>query len=94
MLIGPQTAHRGELLRAFTAIGRIRDQGPYLVESTAGVEMWRRGNQFLPCSPVRVTSLLPSLRFGDNPSWEARFRFAGFPIGEDDFTVIREAMVS
>ena len=90
----PKTVYPdGEPLKAFTAIGRVADDEPYLVELSPGVEAWRRNVDFLDCEEAPIRPLLEKLDFIEDTSrWGYKFRFGVFKIDDHDFKLIRSAM--
>lgn len=90
----PRTGYPdGPPLQAFTAIGRIADDAPYLDPAAPDVERWRRNVDFLDCEETPIRPLLEHLDFiEDKARWGYKFRFGVFRIGDDDLHVIRSAM--
>ncbi|MGV0606149.1 EVE domain-containing protein [Mycolicibacterium sp. XJ1904] len=89
----PRTVYPdGPPLRAFTAIGQIVDDEPYLDAST-DTERWRRNVDFLDCAETPIRPLIEHLEFIEDKSrWGHKFRFGVFKIGDADLEVIRSAM--
>ncbi|KUI05366.1 EVE domain-containing protein [Mycolicibacterium acapulense] len=89
----PRTVYPdGPPLQAFTAIGQIVDDEPYLDAST-DTERWRRNVDFLDCAETPIRPLIEHLDFIEDKSrWGYKFRFGVFKIGDADFEVIRSAM--
>lgn len=90
----PRTVYPdGPPLQAFTAIGRIADDEPYLDAPSPDVERWRRNVDFLDCSETPIRPLIEHLDFiEDKARWGFKFRFGVFKIGDADMEVIRSAM--
>lgn len=90
----PRTAFQsGDLLQAFTAIGRIEDDEPYQVEMTPTFHPWRRRAQFFASEEALAKPLVPVLDFVANKGkWGLYFRRGLFQIPEADFQCISEAM--
>ncbi|OBB74923.1 EVE domain-containing protein [Mycobacterium sp. 852014-52144_SCH5372336] len=83
----------GPPLQAFTAIGQIADDEPYLDPASPDVERWRRNVDFLDAHETPIRPLLEKLDFiEDTARWGYKFRFGVFKIGDDDLDVIRSAM--
>jgi len=83
----------GEALRMFTAIGRIKDNEPYLADMGNGFAMTRRDVEFFDSTDVPVWPLIDQLHFIRNKqSWGAAFRFGHLEIPEHDFQLIADAM--
>ncbi|MGV0788951.1 EVE domain-containing protein [Mycolicibacterium sp. XJ2] len=82
----------GPPLQAFTAIGQIVDDEPYLDAST-DTDRWRRNVDFLDCAETPIRPLIEHLDFIEDKSrWGYKFRFGVFKIGDADLEVIRSAM--
>ncbi|OBF90002.1 Protein of uncharacterised function DUF55 [Mycolicibacterium flavescens] len=92
----PRTVYPdGPPLQAFTAIGQIADDEPYLDSASPDVERWRRNVDFLDAHETPIRPLLEKLNFiEDKTRWGYKFRFGVFKIGDDDLEVIRSAMTS
>jgi hypothetical protein len=90
----PKTDHPdGAPLQSFTALGRVLDDEPVLVEAGPDVRVWRRGIAFLDGAETPIRPLLDHLGFiVDKKRWGFRFRFGLFRIPDEDFAVIRQAM--
>jgi len=79
--------------QAFTAIGRLVDDGIYQVEITEDFCPFRREVDYLPCSPADIRPLLDELFFTkDAPNWGWLFRRGHFEIQKADFERIASAM--
>nr|WP_090277056.1 EVE domain-containing protein [Mycolicibacterium komanii]CRL70943.1 hypothetical protein CPGR_02193 [Mycolicibacterium komanii] len=92
----PRTVYPdGPPLQAFTAIGRVADDEPYLDPAAPDEERWRRNVDFLDAHEAPIRPLLEHLDFiEDKARWGYKFRFGVFKIGDDDLEVIRSAMTS
>ncbi|KUI45886.1 EVE domain-containing protein [Mycobacterium sp. GA-1199] len=89
----PRTVYPdGPPLQAFTAIGQIADDEPYL-DASPEAERWRRNVDFLDCAETPIRPLIEHLDFIEDKSrWGYKFRFGLFKIGDADLEVIRSAM--
>lgn len=89
----PRTVYPdGAPLQAFTAIGQIADDEPYL-DASPEAERWRRNVDFLDCTQTPIRPLIEHLDFIEDKSrWGYKFRFGLFKIGDADLEVIRSAM--
>ena len=83
----------GAALQAFTAVGRILDEAPYIAEQSECFHPYRRNVKFFKCRQAPIRPLLQELTFtkGDE-NWGMAFRRAAFQITEDDFKIIAGAM--
>jgi predicted RNA-binding protein len=90
----PKTSLRdGELLQAFTAIGRVADEELYQVEMAPGFTPWRRNVEFVRGVEAPIRPLIDQLSFiKDKRHWGSMFRFGLFKIPQEDFAVISQAM--
>nr|WP_090346721.1 EVE domain-containing protein [Mycolicibacterium malmesburyense]CRL79318.1 hypothetical protein CPGR_05305 [Mycolicibacterium malmesburyense] len=90
----PRTVYPdGPPLQAFTAIGRVADDEPYLDPATDDAERWRRNVDFLDSTETPIRPLIERLDFIEDKSrWGYKFRFGVFKIGDVDLEVIRSAM--
>ncbi len=90
----PRTVYPdGPPLQAFTAIGQIADDEPYLDPASPDEERWRRNVDFLDCRETPIRPLIEHLEFIEDKSrWGYKFRFGVFKIGDDDLEVICSAM--
>lgn len=83
----------GPPLQAFTAIGQIADDEPYLDAASPDGERWRRNVDFLDCLQTPIRPLIEKLDFiEDKTRWGYKFRFGVFRIGDADLEVLRSAM--
>ena len=90
----PRTTYPdGEVLQAFTAIGRIKSAVIYQVEMTPDFEPYRIDVDFFACDEAPVRPLIDELSFiRSKTHWGAAFRFGQVKIARDDFFRIAEAM--
>lgn len=83
----------GDPLQAFTAIGQVVDDEPYLAEVSEDFQPFRRNVDFLPCTETPIRPLIDQLDFiEDKRRWGYKFRFGVFRIDDHDLDVIRSAM--
>ncbi len=83
----------GENVRSFTAVCRIKNEPIYQVEVEESFCPFRRNASYLECEETEILPLIENLSFIKNKkSWGYVFRFGLFPIPEEDFTLIAEAM--
>lgn len=90
----PRTEMRGgELLQAFTAIGRITDDEPFQVEMAPDFHPWRRLVDFQASRHAAARHLVASLSFiTDEQRWGYPFRRGVFEVPAEDFATIASAM--
>jgi DNA-binding MarR family transcriptional regulator/predicted RNA-binding protein len=90
----PKTSLRdGELLQAFTAVGRVVDEDLYQVEQAPGFTPWRRNVEFVKSVEAPIRPLINQLSFiRDKRRWGYMFRLGLFKIPQQDFAVISRAM--
>lgn len=81
----------GEPLRAFTAIGRVVGDAPYLFDMGGGFVPYRRDVAYFDAELVTLASLRASLEFARG-SWGMLARRGHFPIALDDVRRIANAM--
>jgi len=80
-------------LRAFTAIGTLRDDRIYSVEMTAGFVPHRRDVAYVERAiAVPLEELKASLEFTQSPSWGFALRRGLVPLSARDFATIARAM--
>ena len=92
VLYSPRTSAAGEVLQAFTAIGRVRDT-PIEIGGSGPGGPFRRAAEFMPAGTAPIRPLLPALSFIRNKvQWGAAFRFGAVRVPEDDFARIAQAM--
>ena len=83
----------GELLQAFTAIGRIRNGTVYQVPVDDSFRPFRLDVDYLPAQPAPVRPLIAELSFiRSKEHWGAAFRFGVVRVPEADFARISAAM--
>ena len=83
----------GTRLQAFTAIGRVKEGEPYVVQMGEDFRPFRRDVDWTPSTEVPIAPLLERLSFtAGQRNWGATFRFGLFQIGEEDRRIIAEAM--
>jgi hypothetical protein len=88
-----ETLAGDEKVRAFVAIGRVREGEPYEFDLGGGFTAWRRPMDWFPCKEMSIRPLIGRLSFiRDKAHWGAPFRFGLVPIGEDDFRLIAQTM--
>jgi uncharacterized protein YqjF (DUF2071 family) len=88
-----ETLEGGAPVQAFTAIGKIADRDPYLVQMTAEFEAYRRDVKWWKAKEAKITPLIPQLTFIKDPAkWGYPFMRGSFKISADDFLVIAQAM--
>ena len=90
----PRTAHPdGEVLQAFTAIGRIRDAAIYQVDMGEGFMPFRRNVDYLSATPAPIRPLIDELTFiRSKQHWGAAFRYGLVKVPAEDFSRIAAAM--
>jgi EVE domain len=82
-----------EKLRAFTAIGRVRDGEPYQGDMGGGFKPYRRDVEWFPSRVAAIEPLLQALEFTKGKkSWGYQFRFGIFATSEGDMRAIAQAM--
>jgi EVE domain len=92
----PVTAFGGtEKLRAFTAIGRVKEGEPYQGSMGEGFKPFRRDVEWFEAQQAAIEPLLQELDFTrGKKSWGYQFRFGFFEISESDMRIIARAMSS
>lgn len=81
-------------LQAFSAIGQINDEQLYEGKMSAESTAYRRNVTFYKAEETPIAPLIDGLEFIENKrSWGFKFRFGFFEIGENDFELIRSAMI-
>jgi len=90
----PTLALRGrDRLRAFTAIGIVREGEPYLVEMDGGFLPFRRDVDWLEAREAPIAPLLDVLDLtADRRNWGYQLRFGVLAISDRDLRQIAEAM--
>jgi predicted RNA-binding protein len=91
----PKTAYEnGKPLQAFTAIGKVKDGEIYQHKMDGDFNPYRRNMEFYQAEETPIAPLIDDLDFIENKtSWGYKFRFGFFEIGEQDFTLIKTAMI-
>ncbi|HXP05549.1 MAG TPA: EVE domain-containing protein [Stellaceae bacterium] len=90
----PTVAFGGkDKLRAFTAIGVVKDGDPYQADMGGGFHLFRRDVSWLGGHDAPIQPLLGVLEFtAGNSNWGYQLRFGLFPISDHDRQIIAEAM--
>ncbi|MCA3179926.1 MAG: EVE domain-containing protein [Burkholderiaceae bacterium] len=90
----PTSSFRGrDALRAFTAVGTVRDGAPYAFDMGGGFVPFRRDVDWLDAVPTPIAPLLPRLSFAAGTRhWGARLRFGLLEVDPGDLVVVRDAM--
>ncbi|ESZ24468.1 MULTISPECIES: EVE domain-containing protein [unclassified Mesorhizobium] len=80
-------------LQAFTAIGTVREGGPYQGDMGAGFTPFRRDVAWAKAEEAPIKPLLDKLEFTVGKSnWGYQLRFGLFSVSAADFALIAEAM--
>jgi len=83
----------GELIQAFTAIGRVAGKEPFQASVTTTSRAWRRRVEFIECEEASILPLIPELSFiTDKTNWGLPLRRGLFEISEADAALIAKAM--
>jgi hypothetical protein len=83
----------GDVLQAFTAIGRVRDGVVYQAEALIPQRPFRLAVDYLPASSAPIRPLLESLTFIRNKAqWGVAFRYGVIRVPAEDFSRIAAAM--
>ena len=92
----PKISYTGnEPLKAFTAIGQIKDEELYQHKMSDDFIPYRRNVTYYHYEETPITPLINDLDFiEDKKDWGYRFRFGFFEIGENDFELIRSKMIN
>jgi hypothetical protein len=86
-------AQRGkDRLQAFTAIGTIRDGGPYRADMGGGFQPFRRDVIWHESESVALALLQEKLALTQEKNWGYRLRQGLVEISDADMTLIAEAM--
>ena len=90
----PSEEFRGRpALKAFTAIGVVRDREPYQVDMGGGFRPFRRDVDWLPGQECPIAPLLDALEFAaGRRNWGYQLRFGLFAVSDHDLGVIAAAM--
>ncbi len=87
------TFRAGQLLQAFTAIGRVAGEGPFRAKVTEKLNPWRRRVEFLESQEAPILPLVPELSFiADKTNWAASVKGGLFEVSETDGAAIAAAM--
>jgi hypothetical protein len=80
-------------LRAFTAIGTVKDREPYIGDMGSGFTPHRRDVGWTKAEEAPIEPLLGALDFtAGRANWGYQLRFGLFAISEHDFRLIAAAM--
>jgi len=83
----------GDVVQAFTALGRVEAAEPYTVDMGNGFNATRRDVAYLGASDAPIRPLIDRLSFiGDKKNWAYQFRFGVLKIPKADFAIIAAAM--
>jgi len=90
----PTEAFRGkDRLRAFTAIGIVKQGEPYRAEMSGGFSPFRRDVAWQTAKETPIEPLLEQLEFtSDKRNWGYQLRFGLFEISDADMARIARAM--
>ena len=90
----PTEAFRGkDRLRAFTAIGIVKEGGPYQAEMGGGFSPFRRDVAWQAAKETPIEPLLEQLEFTSGKrNWGYQLRFGLFEISDVDMSRIAQAM--
>ena len=90
----PTEAFRGkDRLRAFTAIGIVKEGEPYRAEMSGGFSPFRRDVAWQTAEETPIEPLLEQLEFtSDKRNWGYQLRFGLFEISDADMARIARAM--
>jgi hypothetical protein len=93
-MYSPRTAYPdGEVLQAFTAIGRIKSGEIYQVEMAPDFTPYRIDVEFFACEEAPIRPLIDELSFVRSKThWGAAFRFGQVRVAAGDFFRIAAAM--
>ncbi len=81
-------------LQAFTAIGVVADDKIYQHKMADDFIPYRRNINYFKCQETPIAPLINQLNFIENKtSWGYKFRFGFFEMPEEDYKLIRSAMV-
>ncbi len=88
----PKTSYpAGKILKAFTAIGTVRDRAPYQVEMRPGMMGFRRDIDWCEATETPISSLTDQLEF-TRSSWGTMARRGLFEVNKADRQMIHRAM--
>ena len=83
----------GEKLRAFTAIGKVKEGESYQGDMGGGFKPFRRDVEWLDAEYAAIEPLLDKLDFTrGRKSWGYQFRFGLFAVSREDMHAIAAAM--
>ncbi len=90
----PVTVYGGtKKLRAFTALGRVKEGEPYQGDMGGGFKPSRRDVDWFKAEQAAIEPLLEQLDFTrGKKSWGYQFRFGLFAVSERDMGIIARAM--
>jgi hypothetical protein len=90
----PTNIFRGsDGLQSFTAIGVVRDGGPYQADMGGGFSPFRRDVEWRAAAEVPIKPLVGRLQFTTaKRNWGYQLRFGLFEISAGDMAMIAEAM--
>ena len=88
----PTTEPRGAALRAFTAVGVVRDGAPYQAPMAPNFHPFRRDVRWLEARDAPVGPLLRRLALTATPHWGYRLRAGLLRLTPEDARVIGGAM--
>ena len=93
-MYSPRTMYPdGEVLQAFTAIGRIRSSEIYEVEMTLDFSPYRIDFEFFACAEAPIRPFIDGLScIRSKTRWGAAFRFGQVKVPREDFLHIAAAM--
>ena len=84
----------GNPYQKFTATGKVADDEPYQYDTQEGFKPYRRNVEYKKCEEADIKPLLEKLSFIKNKKRWGFYLISGFKeIPEDDFNVIRKAMM-
>jgi EVE domain len=82
-----------EKLRAFTAIGRVKEGEPYQCDMGGGFKPFRRDVEWFTSQYAPIEPMLDALDFTrGKTSWGYQFRFGLFAVSGKDMGMIAKAM--
>ncbi|MDF2265184.1 EVE domain-containing protein [Streptomyces coacervatus] len=87
-------------LRAFTALGMIADDEPYLADEVTHMgshgilRPWRRRIDYLDVRPVELRDVTHQLHLTQDRNWGYRLRLGCIPLAVEDFEVLHDAMAT
>ncbi|MGB9141266.1 MAG: EVE domain-containing protein [Aestuariivirga sp.] len=83
----------GEKLRAFTAIGKVKEGEPYQGDMGGGFKPFRRDVEWFDAEHAAIEPLLDKLDFTrGKKSWGYQFRFGLVAVSREDMRAIARAM--